>query len=90
MSQVNRTDEESNRTRAIGNAQCAIKMPTIKRGDRSAEAHYLRKLLDNLGYDTVWDGVWAALVDYQQKRGLTVDGICGAETWTAIMREGKG
>ena len=64
-------------------------MPTIKRGDKSPEAHYLRKLLDNLGYDTVWDGVWAALVDYQQKRGLTVDGICGAETWKTIMQEGK-
>ena len=67
-----------------------LSMPVIKRGDRSPEAHYLRKLLDNLGYDTVWDGVWAALVDYQGKRGLTVDGVCGAETWARIMQEGKG
>ena len=89
-SQVNHTDPESNRTRAIENAQCAITMPKIKRGDRSPEARYLADKLAALGYDVLWDGLLACVVDYQQKRGLTVDGICGAETWARLMQEGKG
>lgn len=65
-------------------------MPTIKRGDRSPEARYLADKLSALGYDVLWSGLWAALVDYQGKRGLKVDGICGAETWAKLMQEGKG
>ena len=86
MSQVNRTDEESNRPRAIENVQCA--MPTIKRGDKSPEARYLADKLSALGYDVLWSGLWSCLVDYQGKRGLTVDGVCGAETWGRLMMDG--
>lgn len=84
---INRTDVEQNRTSAIGNAQCA--MPVIKRGDRSAEARYLADKLAALGYDVLWDGLWACVVDYQGKRGLTVDGVCGEETWAKLMEVRK-
>lgn len=62
-------------------------MPVIKRGNASPEARYLADKLAALGYDVLWDGLWAALVDYQGKRGLTVDGICGAETWKELLNE---
>ena len=64
-------------------------MPTIRRYDNSPEARYLADKLAALGYNVLWDGLWAALVDYQGKMGLTVDGICGQETWAKLM-EGKG
>ena len=62
-------------------------MPVIKRGNASPEARYLADKLAALGYDVLWDGLWAALVDYQGKRGLTVDGVCGAETWKELLNE---
>lgn len=65
-------------------------MPTIRKYTVSPEARYLADKLSALGYDVLWDGLWACVVDYQQKRGLTVDGVCGEQTWKAIMQEGKG
>ena len=47
----------------------------------------LRFFSQALGYDVLWDGLWSCLVDYQQKRGLTVDGVCGAETWGELLNE---
>ena len=41
--------------------------------------------LEKLGYDVLWDGLRACLIDYQSKTGLTVDGICGEKTWSKIL-----
>lgn len=68
--------------------QCRGKfMPVIKRGNASPEARYLADKLAALGYDVLWDGLWACVVDYQQKMGLTVDGVCGEQTWKELLNE---
>lgn len=63
-------------------------LPDISEG-RTPEAEYLAALLKNIGYDVLWSGLWACIVDFQGKTGLTVDGICGEKTWARIMQEGK-
>lgn len=60
---------------------------TVCAGDRTPEAKYLVALLESLGYDVLWDGLKACLIDYQSKMGLDVDGICGEKTWSKILNK---
>lgn len=52
---------------------------------RLPEAKYLAALLEKLGYDVTWYGIEACVRDFQQKKGLEVDGICGEKTWAKII-----
>lgn len=74
----------SSLVQAIANRNGGI-MPTIKRYDDSAEVNYLANKLSDLGYQVLWDGLWACLVDYQNKMNLDVDGICGEKTWEKLL-----
>lgn len=68
--------------------ESAALMPgTVRTGDRTPEAEYLAALLKSLGYDVLWDGQRACLIDYQSKTGLDADGICGEKTWTKILNK---
>lgn len=58
---------------------------TVRDGDKTPEAEYLAALLESIGYDVLWDGLRACLIDYQSKTGLDADGICGEKTWTKIL-----
>ena len=58
---------------------------TVRTGDRTPEAEYLAALLESIGYDVLWDGLRACLIDYQSKTGLDADGICGEKTWSKIL-----
>ena len=58
---------------------------TVRTGDRTPEAGYLAALLESVGYDVLWDGLRACLIDYQSKTGLDADGICGEKTWSKIL-----
>lgn len=58
---------------------------TVRDGDRTPEAEYLAALLESLGYDVLWDGLRACLIDYQSKTGLDADGICGEKTWRRLL-----
>lgn len=60
-------------------------LPTVRDTDHTPEAEYLAALLESIGYDVLWDGLRACLIDYQSKAGLTVDGVCGAQTWRRLM-----
>jgi N-acetylmuramoyl-L-alanine amidase len=66
----------------------------IRRGDRGPAAAEVRSTLVVLGLleagavadDAVFDGACElALRDFQQGRGLTADGVVGAETWRALV-----
>lgn len=63
----------------------ALMPGTVRTGDRTPEAGYLSALLESLGYDVLWDGLRACLIDYQSKTGLDADGICGEKTWSKIL-----
>ena len=66
--------------------ESAALMPgTVRTGDRTPEAEYLAALLESLGYNVLWDGLRACLIDYQSKTGLDADGICGKKTWRRLM-----
>ena len=58
---------------------------TVCAGDRTPEAKYLMALLERIGYDVLWDGLKACLIDYQSKMGLDVDGVCGEKTWSKLL-----
>lgn len=68
-----------------GSACAALVPGTVRGGDKTPEAEYLAALLKNLGYDVLWDGLSACLIDYQSKAGLDADGICGEKTWSKIL-----
>lgn len=74
----------------VDNAETAAPtLPLVRDADRTPEAAYLKALLEELGYDVLWDGLRACLTDYQRKAGLTVDGVCGAQTWEALAKWAK-
>lgn len=61
-------------------------LPTVKEGDRTPAAVFLENALAIIGYDTTWNGLKECIIDFQQKSGLSVDGICGKNTWAAILK----
>lgn len=66
--------------------ESAALMPgTVRDGDRTPETEYLAALLESLGYDVLWDGLRACLIDFQSKAGLDADGICGGKTWSKLL-----
>lgn len=82
--EIDPTGADSSLSGAAG--ESAALMPgTVRTGDKTPEAEYLAALLESLGYDVLWDGLSACLIDYQSKAGLDADGICGEKTWRRLM-----
>ena len=64
-----------------------ISESSVSNASEYAAAKYAAMLLESMGYDVVWLGLTACIEDFQQRNGLTVDGIIGKNTW-AKLREG--
>ena len=68
-----------------------INMNTLKNGSRGTQVKVLQFLLNELGYDCgEADGIFGsktmtAVKAYQKAKSLTVDGICGKNTWTKLL-----
>ena len=67
-----------------------LKKLLLKRGAKGKAVEILQKLLNHVGYDLVVDGDFGggtdrAIKDFQQKNGLTVDGIIFTKTWTKLF-----
>jgi hypothetical protein len=63
---------------------------TLKKGSTGEDVKWLQAALRKLGYPAEVDGVFGeetfeALKTFQQDHGLTVDGICGPATRTALI-----
>lgn len=63
----------------------------VSYGSKGSSVTELQKLLNNNGYSLDVDGSFgsktqAAVKDYQQKNGLSVDGIVGKNTWGALTK----
>ena len=77
---------------AMVGAEIYVPNPTIKKGDRGAYVKELQTKLVSLGYllsKKEIDGVFGpktleAVKAYQAEHNLTVDGIVGKKTWTAL------
>lgn len=65
-------------------------LPTLRKGDRGDEVKTLQAALNEAGYDCgAADGIFgkktkAAVQAFQKAHALSVDGICGRQTWTAL------
>ena len=72
-------------------ASGVIDMKTLRNGSKGTQVKVLQFLLNEFGYDCgEADGIFgkkttAAVKEYQKAKGLTVDGICGKNTWTKIL-----
>ena len=68
-----------------------INMTTIRNGSRGTQVKVLQWLLNENGFDCGdTDGIFgkktvAAVKAYQKEKGLSVDGICGKNTWKKIL-----
>jgi peptidoglycan hydrolase-like protein with peptidoglycan-binding domain len=67
------------------------KLRTVKQGSDGGGVYLLQKLLVEHGYALSLDGQFGGQTDYclrnyQQKKGLVIDGICGPKTWAALKK----
>lgn len=65
------------------------KRSTVRLNTNGADALYLQKCLNKLGFTLSEDGIfgmrtYAALRNYQIANGLDIDGICGPQSWGSI------
>ncbi len=61
--------------------------PDVKEWDGSPAAAFLAAALKGIGYNVLSAGLPACIKDFQLKSGLTIDGICGKNTWAAILKK---
>ena len=64
----------------------------LRKGDRGNDVKLLQHRLNLLGWQLTEDGIWGVQTDsavrgYQYRAGLTVDGIVGAKTRAALIRD---
>jgi uncharacterized membrane protein YgcG len=62
----------------------------VQYGSKGADVEELQKSLNSKGYTLDVDGIFgdktqSAVKDYQQKNGLSVDGIVGVNTWSSLL-----
>jgi hypothetical protein len=68
-----------------------ITLPVLKKGSKGGSVTALQQLLNAKGYNCgTPDGAFGpntdtALRKYQKAAGLSVDGSCGKDTWTALL-----
>lgn len=77
--------------RLIGQAK-SVDDALLRKGDRGDDVKLLQHRLNLLGWQLTEDGVWGVQTDsavrgYQYRAGLTVDGIVGAKTRAALIRD---
>ena len=68
----------------------------LEEGDRGPEVSDVQRRLELLGFSTGIDGdavygagTRTAVEAFQYRRGLRVDGICGPQTWSALVEAGQ-
>jgi predicted chitinase len=84
---------------AVADAVLAVSTPAggapsypgsaLRQGSKGADVQTMQQQLVSLGYQIGVDGNFGpgtrgAVVDFQGKKGLTNDGICGPATWAAL------
>ena len=67
-----------------------VKVPSLHQKSTGGAVKALQAILTAAGYSTVVDGSFGPATEksvkaYQKARGLTVDGVCGEQTWTNLL-----
>lgn len=73
----------------VNGGSVSMSHPVLKSGSRGDSVRYLQSLLNRHGSAIALDGIFGVATDkavraYQAKQKLTVDGIVGAKTWSAL------
>ena len=69
--------------------------PTLRRGNQGNKVVLLQYLLNRYGYNLIPDGLFGgrtynAVIDFQRRNGLNVDGVVGNNTWNTLLNpQGK-
>lgn len=74
----------------------SVELPVIRNGDMSEAVRSMQQLLIAKRYSCGIDGAdgeygpatFAALTRFQRDNGITADGVCGADTYKALFKEG--
>ena len=71
-------------------ASVDVKAPSLKKNATGGSVKALQAILTAAGHSTTVDGSFgpqteASVKAYQKAKGLTVDGICGQQTWTSLL-----
>jgi N-acetylmuramoyl-L-alanine amidase len=68
----------------------------LQRGSRGEAVRDIRRRLKALGFPSAGDGAGSfglaterALLGFQRERGLRPDGVCGRQTWSALVEAGR-
>lgn len=83
--------EEPAQPETVVKAREVITMKTLRNGDRGMQVRVLQFVLNQHGYSAgTADGIFgkntlAAVKQFQKANGLTVDGICGKNTWNKLL-----
>lgn len=78
-------------TTASAEKSATVSLPQLEKGAKGPSVRSLQQLLTAKGYSTQGtDGIFGAntkkaLEKYQGAMSLTADGICGRDTWTALL-----
>lgn len=75
---------------------CTVTLHELSQGTTGPEVEHMQQLLLWRGYSVGIDGAdgefgpntFTALTTFQRDVGLTADGICGAVTWTVLLKGG--
>jgi len=81
----NATDQTEKEVKKV-----TIELTELSKGSKGSEVKSLQRLLNGKGYSLSIDGDFGtktniAVRDYQKAHSLTVDGIVGKNTWTALL-----
>lgn len=68
----------------------SVKVPSLKKNATGGSVRALQAVLSAKGHSTTVDGSFgpateSSVKSYQKANGLTVDGICGQQTWTSLL-----
>lgn len=83
---------QSDQTTTGGGKTVTIELTTLRKGSQGAEVKTLQRLLTAIGYPCgAADGIFgsttlAGVRAFQSANKLTVDGIVGKDTWTALLK----
>ncbi|MFN6478406.1 peptidoglycan-binding domain-containing protein [Nostoc sp. DedQUE07] len=68
------------------------KVPTLRMGSKGKAVEVMQRRLSDLGYSTTIDGEFGkatqqAVVNFQNSRGLRLDGVVGDRTWIGLFKQ---
>ena len=74
-----------------GNDTVSIELTVLRRGNKGKQVKTLQRLLNSFGHNLDVDGSFGSLTEsalkaYQKKYNLTIDGVCGGQTWKSLLK----